>query len=374
MKSISKTCIITVLFIAMSVIDVTVAQEFENGSIGATLNSYGRVRIHAPAITADYQIDRFSLIVGVDETQVFEYKNDAETVDTSRNIDPAQFGDYQLYVAINNEYSGLPPAFKAEINVYGFEDIAGFFVHYHVTNISDGTYESIPGFEILPQIDGAYGLETIAHIAESDIVNIFKGTASTNVGIKLLSENLVTLTATDYVEGYTDDESNLWNWVSSGSIAESFESGADGSVGVMGGATRTVESNNALDIYVAVAVGENQDAMVAEMEKVETKYNEMITDVESDVTNLPQDYDLHQNFPNPFNPVTTIQFAIPKTSDVSLKVYDVLGNEVANLLDQGIAAGTHSVKFDAGSIPSGIYFYTLQSEYFSSTKKMIVLK
>jgi hypothetical protein len=95
----------------------------------------------------------------------------------------------------------------------------------------------------------------------------------------------------------------------------------------------------------------------------------------------PSEFMLSQNYPNPFNPNTTIKYTIPNVSlsgvegsKVQLKVYDVLGNEIATLVNEYKPAGTYEVEFDASNLSSGIYFYKLQAGNFVETKKMILLK
>ncbi len=85
-------------------------------------------------------------------------------------------------------------------------------------------------------------------------------------------------------------------------------------------------------------------------------------------------FKLHQNYPNPFNPSTSIQYAIGSTQYVSLKVYDVLGNEITTLVNGEQDSGSHSINFDAAQISSGIYFYRLNAGKFSETKSMILIK
>lgn len=86
-------------------------------------------------------------------------------------------------------------------------------------------------------------------------------------------------------------------------------------------------------------------------------------------------YKLQQNYPNPFNPTTSIFFSIPKDGNVSLKFYDVLGNEVASYIDNGfLKAGTYNAPFDGSGLASGVYFYTLSTSDFVDTKKMILTK
>ena len=93
---------------------------------------------------------------------------------------------------------------------------------------------------------------------------------------------------------------------------------------------------------------------------------------------VPQFYQLYQNYPNPFNPNTVIKYQIPELSFVTLKVYDVLGNEIVILVNDKKPAGEYEVEFSTGlinqTLPSGIYFYRLQAKKFVETKKMVVIK
>ncbi|MBK7229586.1 MAG: T9SS type A sorting domain-containing protein [Ignavibacteriales bacterium] len=83
---------------------------------------------------------------------------------------------------------------------------------------------------------------------------------------------------------------------------------------------------------------------------------------------------LNQNYPNPFNPSTIISYSIPQNSFVTLKVYDVLGNEVSTLVNETKSAGRYDVRFDASGLSNGVYFYTIKADNFNSTKKMIFMK
>ena len=107
--------------------------------------------------------------------------------------------------------------------------------------------------------------------------------------------------------------------------------------------------------------------------------SEMVTAVEDHSNETPSQYVLEQNYPNPFNPSTIIKYTIPsegtqRAVSVQLKIYDVLGNEVATLVNEDKAAVTYEIEFDASALTSGIYYYTLNAGGFSDTKKMILLK
>jgi Secretion system C-terminal sorting domain len=99
----------------------------------------------------------------------------------------------------------------------------------------------------------------------------------------------------------------------------------------------------------------------------------VIVGVENEIS-LPTEFSLFQNFPNPFNPNTTIKYSIPEMNKVSLAVFNLLGEEVATLVNEEKVAGYHEIEFNASVLSSGIYFYRLQAGDFISTKKMILLK
>ena len=88
----------------------------------------------------------------------------------------------------------------------------------------------------------------------------------------------------------------------------------------------------------------------------------------------PDSYWLGQNFPNPFNPKTVIQYHIPAKGLVQLKVFDVLGNEVAQLLNGNQEAGSYEAVFDGSGLGSGIYFYRIEAGEFVQTKRMLLVK
>ena len=96
--------------------------------------------------------------------------------------------------------------------------------------------------------------------------------------------------------------------------------------------------------------------------------------LQNSIDNLPNDYILLQNYPNPFNPSTKISYSIKEEGLVTLKVYDVLGKEIATLVNENKATGTYEAEFNASQLPSGMYIYKIQSGQFSDVKKMILTK
>jgi hypothetical protein len=96
-------------------------------------------------------------------------------------------------------------------------------------------------------------------------------------------------------------------------------------------------------------------------------------EIEVEVTG-PKDFALYQNYPNPFNPSTTIKFALPIKTNITLSVYNTLGEKVAEIFNGELEEGYHELMFNASGFSSGIYFYKIESENFKSTRKMILMK
>ena len=97
------------------------------------------------------------------------------------------------------------------------------------------------------------------------------------------------------------------------------------------------------------------------------------------VSSLPKEFSLHNNYPNPFNPATTIEFDLPVSGKVDLKIFNLLGEEVATLLEKEFEAGRHSVKWNGLNnskelVSSGVYFYSIKAGSFNAVKKMILIR
>ncbi len=104
------------------------------------------------------------------------------------------------------------------------------------------------------------------------------------------------------------------------------------------------------------------------------EYGYVAIDDEENMENVITEYSLNQNYPNPFNPTTTISYALPVAGDVKLTVYNMLGQSVTTLVNKSQNIGKYSVKWNASQMPSGIYFYHIQTDNFSATKKMLFVK
>jgi hypothetical protein len=95
---------------------------------------------------------------------------------------------------------------------------------------------------------------------------------------------------------------------------------------------------------------------------------------ESPETYLPESFNISQNYPNPFNPTTTIKYSIPKTSNVEIKIFDILGKEIETLVNEEKPIGTYEITWYAKNLPSGVFFYQMKAGKYLETKKMLLVK
>ncbi len=136
---------------------------------------------------------------------------------------------------------------------------------------------------------------------------------------------------------------------------------------------------NGLPAYPRIYAVLDQENTITEINENNNKgYNILgvspVLDVQDADDILPKDYALYQSYPNPFNPTTTIKYSIPYSDIVSIKVFDILGREVAVLLNEYKPAGTYSIEFNANRFASGVYFYQLNAGSYVETKKMMLMK
>ena len=174
-----------------------------------------------------------------------------------------------------------------------------------------------------------------------------------------------------YVTGYTDDNSLNSNFYtiaydSSGNkIWDEFYNGA----GNGDDNAKAVSLDKDGNIYVAgTSTGDSTGLDITLV-----KYSTVVTGINNNKT-IPLSFSLEQNYPNPFNPSSTIKYSVAKNTMVTLKVFDILGREVRNLVNENKAPGVYQINFHASDLSSGIYFYQLKAGGFVQTKKMIFMK
>jgi hypothetical protein len=122
--------------------------------------------------------------------------------------------------------------------------------------------------------------------------------------------------------------------------------------------------------FETITTKPNRDTLMARV----YRYFEVATDVDEVSDEIPVRTELFQNYPNPFNPTTTIGFKVQGSGSVVLKVFDILGKEVATLVNEELRSGSYSRTFDGSGLASGVYFYRLEAGSFSQTRRLLLLK
>lgn len=171
-------------------------------------------------------------------------------------------------------------------------------------------------------------------------------------------------------DGFTDDEK--WTAISGGISKAS--AGPNDISAVISGGPYAIPENDYVDVAFVLAAGDNTDQLTTAVINAKSKWDNVITGVENNEVNVPIAYSLDQNFPNPFNPSTSINFSVAELSHVSLKIFDILGREIKVLADEVLSPGYYTRIFNAGSLSSGVYFYEMKADGFSKRMKMMLVK
>ena len=203
--------------------------------------------------------------------------------------------------------------------------------------------------------------------------NIFAGTSHTvfwpGGGVYLSSNNGENWTTVGLIENnvsaFAISDNKIFTSTTNSGIFLSIENGANW-VAVNSGLTNE-------EVYALAVLDTNLYAGTYLGGVWRRPLSQMITNVKVD-EQIPGKFLLSQNYPNPFNSSTNIKYSIPQTSQVQIKIYDVLGNEIETLIKEENLAGTYELTWNAANLPSGVYLYQLNAGEFTSTKKVILLR
>ena len=361
--------------IAIIILSIGKAHPLNNGintgNIGVDMNFYGRIQLYQPDLTGTLNLWSLSILVGTSPSTVFNYWLDAGIQDSTRIISDSLSTFLGLYGSFNNSYSNHPPNVLVKTYVTGWNGSNYVLIKYVIINREPSNINASAGLEIVSQIDGIIGFDTVKYIDTASVIDIYK---QNHLGFKLLSGNLKSITSFEYFDGYEND-SSYYKWMTHDTLDTQYNSGPDGPVTITSQDFQNINPGDSITVYYGMALGSSFAAVKSGLDSALGKYNDSLTTVLKENENIsPVSYKLNQNYPNPFNPATTISFSIPVQEKVSLKVYNILGMEVSTLLNKVQTAGNYSIRFDAKNLSSGIYFYELKTGNFRDVRKMILLK
>lgn len=348
--------------------DIGIAQSFETGKIAVTLSNYGRIRVAAPDLTVR-QIDRSSILISKSPTEVFDYLEDTGIEIPAETVANPQISDFEVYVKINSDTSNRPPSLLVDINVYGWNNEGYLLAKFTAFSREANAYMARWGMEIIPQIDGTYGNELCQYTESDGFIRMSK---SKQVGYYAATD-MHSVNMFEWFAGYNRDTS-LYRWMSDGNIDAEYLAGGDGASIVFGSEEFDFNPAETKVLWMVIGVGDNELDLNVNMQAGLVKLAQIITSVEEENSNIISGFSLKQNYPNPFNPSTTISYQLKEEGKVNLKIFDIAGNEIAELVNEIQSAGFKSVSFDASTIPSGTYFYRLSQNGNVQTKKMTLIK
>lgn len=341
---------------------------FSTGGITVDISEYGAITLLTPGDV--YQLERVSILVGSGPANVFDYWNDADVEEMTALVGSPTESDFEIFGSFNNAYSGEAPDVIVGLNAYGWNGGGYVLLKFNVKNNEASAIDALAGLDIVPYIDEEYGFDSVSYNATEEVIRFHRG-AQTNIGVKLLSAPLQSLYSFEWYDDYSVD-TDYWTWMNHGSIEPLYASGTpDGPVAITSQASVPLASNESFDIWYAMSLGADEQTMLANMNEAVIKYQGLISSTRDLAV---KGLELGQNLPNPFSGATTISYNLPVSGQVSLKVYDMLGNEVANLVEENQAEGPHAATFNAGDLPSGVYYYSLRFMDTVKTGKMMLKK
>ncbi len=344
---------------------------FSNGPLYIRTDNYGAVRVFTlDGLDTVQHINRISAMAAGNEGEVMDYWNDVDTEVETQIVPNSSIADYEVYGVYNNDYSGNPPSFTFTQYVYGWNDTKYILVKCNVKNNERTLTPMKFGLDIVQYMDYTWEDDNIFYDTTNGMLTQFD---IHYVGIKLLSDETTSAQSFMWFDGY-DTDSLYWTNMAEGTFdIDTLVTNADGGVSILAGTQQNLSAYASKDVYFAVAVGVDETDLTDNMTLAVEKYNQ-ITSIQSDINIIPKEFVLSQNYPNPFNPTTKITFGLPQQSEISLSVYNTIGEKVAELVNGELSAGTHTFNFDASNLSSGIYFYRLETSENVITKKMMFIK
>jgi len=299
---------------------------------------------------------------------------------------PGIYADVEGLSVFNDNASSNKIGLRIRLNSYSFtsnENKKFVILRYRITNTTSSEISNLFAglFFDWDIVDGS-GMDDITIYDQQNnlgYVYHFGGNPNTYTGTALISHNNygfwgILNNGGDGGFSIYDGFSKAEKWQAISSGLGKLQAGAGDISHVVSGGPFSISSGDYVDIGFAVAAAENLDSLRTAISNARLIYPSIPTSVEEEESLNPKEFLLYQNYPNPFNPVTNISYQIPERSQVSLKIYDMLGKEITVLLNEIKEPGFYETQWDASKLSSGLYFYKLQANGFSQIKKLMVLK
>jgi hypothetical protein len=369
MKNLLKTFLISLVLMSTTAFSQVY---FNTGKILVRTDAFSAVRAYTITSTDTIpHFDRASILISGSQNEVFDYWGDVDSLENAKAIDSTDKYPYGASCLFDNNYSGLPPNVLVKENVYGWPEGSYIIIKYNIINKDAAVLNPSVGLDIIPAVDDTYEDDTVRFNADNQTLYMYD---KTWVGFKILNAPVLSAHIFKWYEDYEKSDTNYYRWMTSG-VKDSalYGTDEDGGVAILSTQKYTINPEDSVEVYFAMALGTDEASMLESMAEAESKYT-LITSVKRQDDVIPSVYSLEQNYPNPFNPSTKISFEIPSKETVTLKIFNVLGQEVTTLINNELDAGKYTLDFNASSLASGMYIYQITAGNFHATKKMTLLK
>jgi hypothetical protein len=344
--------------------------EFSTGTSTMTVSigEYGKLLLLTP--DGKEQLRRAMILVGTSPTTVYDHQNDATVVDATTLVKGPKSSDFEIYAAHDNSSGDPLPAVLVKLNAYGWTNKDYTVVRYIIKNNEPTPINATIGYEIFPTLNEEYGMDTVTYNNAEGVIRYHKGMLQKNMGIKLLSASLTSLYSFEWYSKYQKDP-DFWTWMNKGTLqAEYKATTAEGTISITSQSPVTLAPGESFTVYYALALGADEQTMLANIAAAKLKYEGLITSVKE---RQPSVNGL-RNYPNPVKSSTKISYELPQDGFVSLKIYDALGNVAATLVNAKQSSGLHTIDFNVKDLSRGVYSYRLVYNDQVKSNKMVIVK
>jgi hypothetical protein len=370
-----------VVVVALLACEYAHAQVFGQGNgLGYGLEEYGRIRIYTPDTSGTTQLTRASILLALSKTNVGDYTEDANAV-SGPSILTEGPSPRTATVLFDNSYNSAEPNVQVHLTSYTWPSDAFVIAKYTVINVADTSYTMYLGIANVPKPGNTYGGETVVYDTTKKVAYFFRSGTAMYMGIKLVSGSPYSFHVLDYGDYSPADpssdaavDSTRYNMTALPGFDDSLTVSANGSIYNLNVGRVTIAPGDSSSFSVAYVYGASVNDLQAAADSADARYKKVFTSVQQTSQAIPRSTLLLQNYPNPFNPSTVIEFQMRHAGEVSLRVYDVLGQEVAVLANGSLNAGSYRIPFDGRRFASGIYYYRLVAGSFTDSKRMLLVK
>jgi hypothetical protein len=359
--------------------DFTQAQTGGTGTLRITMGAYGRIRLATPGSGATRHLSRMSGVFALDSSAVFDYIEDSEIVEDPVVI-TGGIADTIITGLTDGTYALRLPNVTLRLTAYMWHGDNYCILRFTYRNDSTIAVNATIGAAVVPQPTGEFGFETVTYDTPSEVGYFYRTGQEAHIGLKVLSGPAYSFHSMDWEvyspdpdNDYSNDSIRAFLTIPPGFDAP-YEAGPVGAIFHHSAGMWTIQPGDSVTVDYALIYASSADSLFAYAAMAQQRHDSVLTSVEPVAGEMPGGFALSQNYPNPFNPSTQIRFDVPSESFVSLKVYDLLGREVATLVNQDLRAGTYSVAFNGEGLPSGTYIAAMSAAGHRATRKMLLMK